>query len=162
MDRPFIQSNGNPAANRLTLRDAVGPIFRQRRVASAIFLGVFCAGLLGVLSVSDRYTAEMKILVTRVATFASGPEAASTTSPEAPVTAEEVNSEAELLKIRDLLRGVAIACQFASAAGSNWSRAVNWMDREMDGAVSGEDVRLAPSRSPLRATCRLSLSRTHS
>lgn len=90
-----------------TARDIAAVFFRQKRLFSISFVGIFLAVLLyGWLAPS--YQAEMRILVRRgrvdpVVTPAP------TRPPEftrEPVTEEELNSEAELLRDHDILREV--------------------------------------------------------
>ena len=96
----------------LTLRDLAAPVFRQRRLALLIFLGVFFGAVLGGLFVPRKFEAEMKILVNRdrVDTVVTpNPNAAEVVAPVPAVSEEDINSEVELLKSRDLLENVVVA-----------------------------------------------------
>jgi uncharacterized protein involved in exopolysaccharide biosynthesis len=94
----------------LTLRDLATPLFRCKRVLIATFLCVFAtATLLGFLRF-HKYESHMLIQV--------GPqrpdpvltaEAGSQTGDPRALTDGEVNSEAELIKTRDLLKQVVLA-----------------------------------------------------
>jgi uncharacterized protein involved in exopolysaccharide biosynthesis len=127
MDDLMIQPSGNRAKLRLTLRDVVRPVFRQRRVATAIFIGIFSGAILCVLLLPPKYEAEMKILVNRervdpVVT----PNADIAQSAEAvpEVSEEDLNSEVELLKSRDLLEKVVMASGLESQTKSRWVRVI--------------------------------------
>lgn len=103
---------GNEIARALTLRDILAPLFRQRRVLVICFVCVFVAGTLAsFLAFYKRYESHMAIIVNRervdpVVTTNGSPQ---TISTDNSVTDEEVNSEAELLKSRDLLEKVVLA-----------------------------------------------------
>jgi protein tyrosine kinase modulator len=90
-----------------TMRDLAAVIFRQRRVMIVSFVLIF-AGVLAYGLLSPGYEAEMKILVRR-----GRLDPVLTPAPTPPpefvrdqVTEEELNSEAELLRDRDILRTV--------------------------------------------------------
>jgi uncharacterized protein involved in exopolysaccharide biosynthesis len=95
---------------RFTLRDLVAPLFRRKRVLIATFLFIFTvAAFLGLLRL-HKYESHMSILVSRerldplVST-----EATNQMGNTPALTDQEVNSEAELLKSRDLLEQVVLA-----------------------------------------------------
>ncbi len=104
------RSRARKDSKRFTLRDLATPLFRRKRVLIIIFLLVFAfAAFLGTLS-WRKYESHMAILVSRehvdpVVTT----EAANQTSSAPPLTDREVNSDAELLKTRDLLEQVVLA-----------------------------------------------------
>lgn len=127
-----IPANGNREFLRVTVRDAVAPVFRQRRLASMIFLGIFLGALLSGLLMPRKYEAEMKILVNRDrvdAVVTPNPDVPIVTGQVPPVTEEDLNSEVELLKSRDLLEQVVIACGLNSENAPAWERKVEgWMD----------------------------------
>ena len=126
-----IPANGNREFLRVTVRDAVAPVFRQRRRASMIFLGIFLGALLSGLLMPRKYEAEMKILSTATghAVVTPNPDVPIVTGQVPPVTEEDLNSEVELLKSRDLLEQVVIACGLNSENAPAWERKVEgWMD----------------------------------
>jgi uncharacterized protein involved in exopolysaccharide biosynthesis len=94
----------------LTLRDLATPLFRCKRVLIVTFLFVFAtAALLGLLYL-HKYESHIVILVSRerldpVATS----EAANRTGAPPALTAWELNSDAELIKTRDLLEQAVLA-----------------------------------------------------
>jgi uncharacterized protein involved in exopolysaccharide biosynthesis len=114
-----------------TLRDVLAPLFRRRRLLTLSFLGIFLGGILSAVVMPKQYEAHMKILVKReridpVVTT----EATTQGSQSAPaVTEEEINSEVELLRSRDLLEKVVLA---------------NGLQQEKKGSLWGE---LMPKKS---------------
>ncbi len=90
-----------------TLRDLVAPLFRRKRVLILTFLSVFAvATLLGLLRL-QKYEAHMAILVSRERLDPLVSTEATNQMVNTPaLTDQEVNSEAELLKSRDLLERV--------------------------------------------------------
>jgi polysaccharide biosynthesis protein PslE len=128
----FAIQPGTRSIDALTVRDAVAPVFRQRRLAGAIFIGIFGGAVLAAAVLPARYRAEMKILVNRdraddVVTPNPDTRIVSTQAPS--VTEQDLNSEVELLKSRDLLRNVALACNLESqptgwwgSIGQKWGR----------------------------------------
>lgn len=111
-----------------TSRDALMPIFRHRRLASLVFWGVLLGAMTAGLLMPRKYEAEMKILVNRdrvdsvVTPDADGPVPA---APSTVVTEEDLNSEVELLKSRDLLEQVVVTCKLAPAALKGWAHAAD-------------------------------------
>jgi uncharacterized protein involved in exopolysaccharide biosynthesis len=93
-----------------TLRDVVAPIFRHKRAGILTAMALFTGATVMVFLSPKRYEAEMKILVTR-----ERMDPVVSSNPNAPpqgrtdVTEDELNSEVELLKSRDLLEQVAFA-----------------------------------------------------
>ena len=97
----------------LTMRDVVMPVFRQRRLAGLIFLGIFVGALLCALLLPRKYEAEMKILVNRErvdAVVTPDPDNVNGPGIVPAVSEEDLNSEVELIKSRDLLERVVLAC----------------------------------------------------
>jgi uncharacterized protein involved in exopolysaccharide biosynthesis len=95
----------------LTLRDFVAILFRQKRLTSAVFLGILLASILFAVLEPSRYQAQMEILVKQPRVdplVTSNADVAPQAVTE--VSAEQINSEVELLKSRDLLRKVVLAC----------------------------------------------------
>jgi uncharacterized protein involved in exopolysaccharide biosynthesis len=108
-----------------TLRDVLTIAFRHRRLMAISFLGVLAgAGIVAMLQ-PNQYSAGIKILVKRervdpVVTA----EASAQPQFALAVTEEEMNSEVELLKSRDLLEKVLLACDLQHPVDSIWSKAV--------------------------------------
>jgi len=141
MDDIVVQS-ARRRAHPLTMRDVAMPFFRQRRLVSLIFLGIFCGAILTVAVLPRQYEAEMKILLNR-----DRQDAVVTPDPNAPapitavpaISEEDINSEVELLKSRDLLEQVVRACNLEPVRESLWQRT---MDRVRRAPPTGE-ARLA-------------------
>src|SRR5580698_11379400 len=89
-----------------TLRDLLSVVFRQRRLAQTLFVGVFLAIFLYGL-IAPPYKSEMKVLVRRGRV---DPVVTSTPSQaefeRESVSEEELNSEVELLHDDEILRTV--------------------------------------------------------
>ena len=140
-------------AHSITLRDIAAPVFRRRGLASLIFLGVFAGALLSALVLPRGYEAEMKILVNRDrfdAAVTPDPNAAVPPAPAPSVSEEDLNSEVELLKSRDLLEGVVIACGLENKAQSVWGRAVERISDTLHGARLSSEARLSRSVQELQ------------
>ena len=92
-----------------TLRDLVAPLFRRKRVLIITFLFAFAAtALLGLLRL-HKYESHMAILVSHEPDSLVNTEATDQISATPAVTRQEIKSEAELLKSRDLLEPVVLA-----------------------------------------------------
>jgi uncharacterized protein involved in exopolysaccharide biosynthesis len=109
----------------LTLRDVAMPVFRQRRWALLVFLGIFLGAILCGLLLPRKYQAEMKIMVNRDrvdAVVTPDPENANGPGIVPAVSEEDMNSEVELIKSRDLLERVVQACGLADEHHSGWDK----------------------------------------
>jgi uncharacterized protein involved in exopolysaccharide biosynthesis len=110
-----------------TLRDIAAPVFRHRNVALLTFLCLALGAILGTIWLPKDYEATMKILVKRErvdAAVSPGRDAA--LGNPGDVTEEQLNSEVELLKSRDLLEKVVVACNLQEArSGHFWDRLVH-------------------------------------
>lgn len=138
----------------LTLRDLAAPVFRQRRLALLIFLGVFFGAVLGGLFVPRKFEAEMKILVNRdrVDTVVTpNPNAAEVVAPVPAVSEEDINSEVELLKSRDLLESVVVASGLGVRESSAWDRTVERAGDLVRATRSTPESRLARSVQDLQS-----------
>jgi uncharacterized protein involved in exopolysaccharide biosynthesis len=118
-------AQSNSAINRenqssdVSLRDLAAPIFRRRRLLLVSFLILFTLTAAFGVSIAHSYESHMAILVNRervdpLVTPQATTELISTSNP---VTEEEINSEAELLKSRDVLEKVVLANGLADARG---------------------------------------------
>jgi uncharacterized protein involved in exopolysaccharide biosynthesis len=140
-----VRSAGEPIL-ALTLRDAVMPVFRHRRLVTLVFLGIFLGAILCMLLLPRKYEAEMKILVNRErvdAVVTPDPDNANGPGIVPAVSEEDLNSEVELIKSRDLLERVAIACDLSGESKSGLNR---WLDRIGDalrGTQNSPQTRLA-------------------
>jgi uncharacterized protein involved in exopolysaccharide biosynthesis len=104
--------NNSAAGDRSpTIRDFVTVVFRHKKLMALSFVGILLAATLVAVLQPSRYQAQMKILVKRERIDPVVTPQASAISPAAvPVTEEDLNSEVELLKSRDLLEKVVLAC----------------------------------------------------
>jgi uncharacterized protein involved in exopolysaccharide biosynthesis len=107
--------------NMLTVRELVAIGFRRKRIIGISFVCIFLIIALALSFVPNRYDAEMKILVkqTRVDPMV-------TPNPEQPervgnLTEQDLESEAELLKSRDVLEGAAAQCAVQKPVPDAWS-----------------------------------------
>jgi uncharacterized protein involved in exopolysaccharide biosynthesis len=147
MDELTVKTAEYDSASRATLRDAVMPLFRRRRLATIIFLGVFVGALLGGLLAPREYEAEMKILVNRSRVDAVvTPDADAQPTVAVPeVSEEDLNSEVELLKSRDLLEQVVLAYSLESPDGARFERLGEHVRRALGVAEPTQDARVARS-----------------
>jgi len=104
-------------ASTISRRDLVRPLFRHRRAFALVFASL-ASGVIGAaLLLPPRYTAEMKVLVRHERVdplMTANPDAGGQARSE--VSDAELNSEAELLKSRDLLESVVAAAGLVNAA----------------------------------------------
>lgn len=107
--------------NMLTLREVIAIGFRRKRVIGLSFLCIFGVIVFILSLVPNSYDAEMKILVkqSRVDPLVSP-------NPEQPervgnLTEQDLESEAELLKSRDVLEGAASQCGMQKPPVDFWS-----------------------------------------
>ena len=127
----IIQSQGDitlrealASGGDITFRDVLTPLFRYKRVMITSFLLIALASIFFALGASNSYEAHMEILVNRdrvdpiVTTETSSP----VMIPASAVTEEEINSEAELLRSRDVLEKVAIENGLADKEKHSWHR----------------------------------------
>jgi uncharacterized protein involved in exopolysaccharide biosynthesis len=100
----------------MTLRDLIAPIFRHKLAGFLTALTLFTGTTAMVLRSPKQYEAEMKILVKRerVDAIVSG-DSKAFSQGRSDVTEDELNSEVELLKSRDLLEQVALAAGLYAA-----------------------------------------------
>ncbi len=109
-----------------TLRDFLSIGFRRRRLLAYSFFGILLGGGFAALVLPRQYQAQIKILVKRERFDPVVTPDANSALPQFPagVTEAEINSEVELLRGRDLLEKVVLACgldQDKSAwAGLRW------------------------------------------
>ena len=117
--------NGRPEgdASPSTLHDFLAIGFRRRRLIIATFFGILSVGALIALLLPTRYESELKILVRRErADSVVSPTRDAASQLRTIVTEEELQSEAELLKSRDLLSKVVVENELhKSASDSFWS-----------------------------------------
>lgn len=144
MAYPTDRRHGNRAVLPITLRDLAAPVFRQRRLASFIFVGILAGAVVSALFVSRNYQAEMKILVNRERSdpvVSPNSTEANASAPMAAVSEEDINSEVELLKSRDLIESVVLKCGLEANHDTLWDR----IGDRFRGVHSGASARLSRS-----------------
>ncbi|MFY9753055.1 MAG: Wzz/FepE/Etk N-terminal domain-containing protein [Candidatus Acidiferrales bacterium] len=154
MDEITIRPSDSPRPIDITLRDAVSPLFRQRRLAGLLFLGIFLGAVLAGLLLPRKYQSEMTILVNRervdpVVTPDADPAAGAI--PQPAVSEEDLNSEVELIKSRDLLENVVLACGLNSVPDSQWQRGMRRVSNFLHGSRTTPETRLARSVQTLQS-----------
>jgi uncharacterized protein involved in exopolysaccharide biosynthesis len=145
IDELTIRHNQDPAL-ALTLRDAVMPVFRQRRLVALVFFGIFLGAIACTLLLPRKYEAEMKILVNRERVDAVvTPDPDNTNGPGVvpAVSEEDLNSEVELIKSRDLLERVVVACSLANQPKAGLNRWIDGLGNFMRGTPSNAQTELA-------------------
>lgn len=134
----MLETSTGPATREdsmdISLRDLAAPLFRQKRVLIVTFVFVFAAALFGGVLRLHKYESRMAILVSRerldplVTTEATNQMV--TMTP--PLTDQEVNSEAELLKSRDVLERVVLANSLQKSGGKGFLNFVRPVQTETD------------------------------
>ena len=115
--------NSEPWTNgdslEISLRELAAPLFRRKRVLVATFLIALTAGVLASFLVPPQFTSHMSMLINRerldpLVTTEATTQMLTTSQPP---TDEEINSEAQLLKSRDVLEQVVYANQLQKRHG---------------------------------------------
>jgi uncharacterized protein involved in exopolysaccharide biosynthesis len=124
MDGQDFQSNAIGAQRLPTLRDIATPLFRHPKLVLLTFLSLVLGTFLGILLPPKQYEAKMKILVKRERVDAAvSPGRDAVMSTPGDITEEELNSEVELLRSRDLLEKVVISCNLQELLSHHfWNR----------------------------------------
>ena len=116
-----FQAGANGTERLPTLRDIATPLFRHPKLVLLTFLGLVLCTVLGIILLPKDYEAKMKILVKRERVDAAvSPGRDAVMSNPGGVTEEELNSEVELLKSRDLLEKVVISCNLQELLSSHF------------------------------------------
>jgi uncharacterized protein involved in exopolysaccharide biosynthesis len=128
-----------------TARDFLAVGFRQRRLIITTFLGVLATVIVIALILPKQYESQMKILVRH-----ERAESVVTVERESPqqlrteVSEEELESEAELLKSKDLLSKAVVACDLQKEGDySFWTSIpskVLGASSDTSGAVTDEKI----------------------
>jgi uncharacterized protein involved in exopolysaccharide biosynthesis len=141
-----VRPNNHSAELALTMRDVVMPVFRQRRLVALTFLGIFLGAVLCALLLPRKYEAEMKILVNRErvdAVVTPDPDNANGPGMVPAVSEEDLNSEVELIKSRDLLERVVLACGLSVEAKSRWELWIERAENSVRGTAATPETQLA-------------------
>jgi uncharacterized protein involved in exopolysaccharide biosynthesis len=106
-----LNEHAAEGAPSFTLRDFLAIGFRHRRLLLNTFLGIFLAAVLIAFLLPKEYESQMKILVRHErAESVVSPERETPQQLRTEVSEEELQSEAELLRSRELLTKAVIAC----------------------------------------------------
>jgi uncharacterized protein involved in exopolysaccharide biosynthesis len=129
-----------------TLRDLLGPVFRYRKAALLVFVAILGASGVLALLITPEFESAMKVLVRRermdpvISPAANAPFVGS-----GDVSEEELNSEAEVLRSRDLLERVVVASGMLDAtprpAGMTEAQALSAAIDELQGRLTVETIR---------------------
>jgi uncharacterized protein involved in exopolysaccharide biosynthesis len=126
-----------------TLRDLMTVIFRHRTLIVASFLAILLGVVVGTWLLPKQYEAQMKILVKRErGETLITPDRNSQPLMVREITLEDINSEVELLRGRDLLEKVVIACGLQTLEGSSFLSSGANGDPSNTTAQSGQDLRI--------------------
>jgi uncharacterized protein involved in exopolysaccharide biosynthesis len=127
-------AEGTPS---ITLREFLAISFRKRRLIINTFLGIFFTAILVAFLLPRQYESQMKILVRHErADSIVSPERDVPLQLRTEVSEEELLSEAELLKSRDLLTKVVVACDLQTFSGSSfWNGISDKSDQRIPRAV---------------------------
>lgn len=137
MSETTFLSTRSDRTPEVSLRDVLSPLFRRRRLFVLSLCGILLGTILAAVVLPSQYEAQMEILVKRervdpVVTT----EATTQMTQVAPaVTEEEINSEVEILKSRDLLEKVVLANGLQEPS-KNWLWAVLLPKQDKDVLVS--------------------------
>jgi uncharacterized protein involved in exopolysaccharide biosynthesis len=130
-----------------TFRDFLAIGFRRRRLIVAVFCGIFGLAIVTALLLPKQYQSEMKILVKNHRADAMvTPDRDTPMQLRTEVSEEELQSEAELLKSRDLLTDVVISCDLKKSGNGAWWRPKKNNDEEVSAAVVKleKDLKIEP------------------
>jgi len=131
--------------------------FRQRRVIINSFLGIFSVAVLLAFLLPKKYEAQMKILVRHErAESVVSPERESPVQWRTEVSEEELQSEAELIKSRDLLTKVVVACDLQNLGLSSFWNGGGKDDQRVSRAVLALEKNLTVQ--PIKLTNLISVS----
>lgn len=140
-DREARSETGSGAQFSPTLRELVAPVFRRRRLVAISFVAIFLCSIAAAFLLPTEYQAQMKILVKRErADPMATPDQLALAQPASELTEEELNSEVELMKGRDLLEKVAVACWLPpSGAEPIWARVLRSLGADATAAGNGRE-----------------------
>jgi uncharacterized protein involved in exopolysaccharide biosynthesis len=111
------KKTANYEIRTLTMRDMVGPLFRNWRAVIATFCLIFVVAIfVGWRWAANYYVSSMQVVVSRERSDpkVTGQQNAALLNNESPVTADEVASEIALLQGRDMLEEVVRVCKLAN------------------------------------------------
>jgi uncharacterized protein involved in exopolysaccharide biosynthesis len=132
-----LSTQGEEGKQTFTLRDCLAIGFRQRGLILNTFLGIFSIAIVIAILLPKKYEAQMKILVRHErAEQVVSPDRESSIQGTTEVSEEELQSEAELIRSRDLLSKVVVACDLQTLGGGFfWSKKDENEDKKIARAV---------------------------
>jgi uncharacterized protein involved in exopolysaccharide biosynthesis len=126
-----------------SLRDFMAVIFRYRGLVLSSFLSVFLGILLLTLILPEKYETSMKILVKRErADPLVTPQPNASSYLASSDSQEDLNSEAELIKSRDLLEKVVVSCGLHTFRNNSWLARLRGSPDPIDQELPSEDTRI--------------------
>ncbi len=133
-----------------TLRDLMTVIFRHRSLIIISFLAILVGVVVGTWLMPKQYEAQVKILVKR-----ERPDPIMTPDRESQslllrdITQEDLNSEVELIKSRDLLEKVVVACGLHMLQSASAPNSAEDPKTSTGSEPPGQDLRIARAVSTL-------------
>jgi uncharacterized protein involved in exopolysaccharide biosynthesis len=153
-----VNTQADESTQAFAIRDFLAIGFRQRRLIINTFLGIFAIAVVIAFLLPKKYEAQMKILVRHErAESVVSPEREAPVQWRTEVSEEELQSEAELIKSRDLLTNVVVACDLQNfGTGSLWNRQGDNGDQKVSRAVLNLEKDLTVQ--PIKLTNLISVS----
>jgi uncharacterized protein involved in exopolysaccharide biosynthesis len=115
---PAVGSTGSGMAN-LAARSFLYAVFKHRRLVIGVFLLVFMLSLIAALSRPRVYRANTKVLVKIGEAVQLAPAEAPSRSVNVPLNTEVINTEAEIVKSRDVLARAVDRLKIKPQAGTS-------------------------------------------
>jgi uncharacterized protein involved in exopolysaccharide biosynthesis len=116
MDKIVSRTRLHEVAPPPTIRDLLGPVFRQKRIAFLAFTGMLALSLFIAWFWAARYyVSQMQVVVNQVRsdpTISSAQNASVISNRQ--ITPDQISSEIALIKGQDILRNVAETCGLAN------------------------------------------------
>lgn len=158
MGQLIVSDNGYTAPSRRPqyLREVAAIGFRHGRLIVISFIGIVLGALVVARFQPSRYDAGMKLLVKRdrVDPLVTSDTAASLPQFNSEATEEQINSEVELLKSRDLLEKVVTECGLQHRRSSLWS-VTGRVEQDVGIPMAGDELKLARAVQKLQKELRI-------
>src|SRR6266404_530774 len=153
-----LNTRADEGKQGFSVRDFLAIGFRQRRLITNTFLGIVAISTVVAFLLPKKFEAQMKILVRHErAESVVSPERESPVQWRTEVSEEELQSEAELIKSRDLLTKVVVACDLQNLGVSSlWNRTGDKDDQRVSRAVLALEKNLTVQ--PIKLTNLISVS----
>src|SRR5437660_1059180 len=153
-----LNTHADEEKQSFTMRDFLAIGFRQRRLIINTFLGIVAVSAVTAFLLPKKYEAQMKILVRHErAEQVVSPERETPVQWRTEVSEEELQSEAELIRSKDLLGKVVVACNLQSLnTVPFWSKAEENDEQKIARAVI--KLEKALTVQPIKLTNLISVS----